>query len=269
MRYLLSSDIHEEFEDFKLPDQVPSDIDAVLIAGDIWTKGRAVRRLERIAEWCGVPIVATAGNHDYYGDSIIRSDQRMQEAATASQYDIRILNPGTTVIGDCRIIGATLWTDYRLRNASGDNWSERHACHSVMNDHVKIRWGGGNFRKVKPEDLATLHFKHRTYIEEQLAIPHEGQTLVMTHHAPSEMSVKFRGKAEMVDNAYASNLEGLILDHSPQVWVHGHTHNAEEYDIGETSIVSNPKGYPGQNPDFDFLRVYETKPDVDWVMDIN
>lgn len=255
MKFLLWSDIHEEFEQLTLPEDKP-DVDAILVAGDIWTKGRAVTRLERIAEWAGVPIIATAGNHDYYGDSIYKSDERMQRAADQSGYDIRFLNPGVTVIGNCRIVGATLWTDYALRNTGGSSFPAKYACQNAMNDHVKIRWGQGDFRKVSPGDLERLHHQHKSFIEETLNLHHDGPTLVMTHHAPSEMSVKFREKEEMIDHAYASNLENLILDCEPQVWVHGHTHNPEDYEIGTTRVLSNPKGYPGQDIAFDMMKVF-------------
>lgn len=181
----------------------------------------------------------------------------MRQAAHDSAFDIRFLNPGTTKVGECRIIAATLWTDYRLRCPEGPNWVERNACENIMNDHRKIRWGNGNFRKVSADDLASIHLEHRSFIKNALMKDHEGPTLVMTHHAPSEMSVRFRETVQKEDHAYASNLEGLILDHAPDIWLHGHTHHAEDYAIGATRVISNPKGYPGQNPEFDMLKVFE------------
>lgn len=256
-RFLIWSDIHEEFEDLSLPEGGPGDVDAILVAGDIWTKGRAVRKLERIAQWAGVPVIATAGNHDYYGTSMLKADEYFARDAAASPHDIRFLNPGVTEVAGCRIIGATLWTDYRLRCPSGPNWAERTACEQVMNDHKRIRWGYGSFRPVTPDDLASVHLKHKAYIAEELSRPHHGPTLVMTHHAPSEMSVKFNGKPDLIDHAYASNLEEMILDLAPDVWLHGHTHNSEHYEIGKTRVLANPKGYPDQDTGFDMLRVYE------------
>ena len=256
-RFLIWSDLHEEFADLALPAEGPGDIDAILVAGDVWTKGRAVRRLERVADWAGVPIVLTPGNHDYYGTSMFKGDAYMARDAEASDRDIRFLNPGTTEVAGCRIIAAALWTDYRLRRPTGPNWLERNACEGIMNDHRRIRWGHGSFRPVTSDDLASVHLKHRDYIAHKLAEPFDGPTLVMTHHAPSEFSVRFRGREEVVDHAYASNLEGLILDHAPQAWVHGHTHNAEAYEIGSTRILSHPRGYPDQETGFDPLKVFE------------
>jgi predicted phosphodiesterase len=258
-RFLIWSDIHEEFEDLALPDAPPENIDAILVAGDIWTKGRAVRKLDRIAEWAGVPIIATAGNHDYYGTSMAKGDEYFSRHAAASPHDIRFLNPGCTVVGGCRIVAATLWTDYRLRRPEGDNFSERQACENVMNDHRAIRWGYGNFRRVSPEDLASVHRKHKDYIRSVLAIPFDGPTLVMTHHAPAEHSVRHGDGPTLVDHAYASNLEDLIHEYAPEIWVHGHTHHQEDYQIGSTRILANAKGYPDQENGFELMRVYEVE----------
>lgn len=263
MKFMIWGDIHSEFEEFPLPDEKPDNIDCILCPGDIWTKGRAVQKLERIAEWAGCPVVATAGNHDYYGDSIWKSNERMETQAEQSSYDIRMLLPGVTEVAGTRIIGAPLWTDYRLRQKEGDNWEIRHACESAMNDHKRIRWGFGNFRRVSSHDLATLHKEHKAFIEKELKTPFDGPTLVMTHHAPSEQSLKFNNKPELIDHAYASNLEDMILDYAPEIWIHSHTHNREDYEIGPCRVLSNAKGYPGQETGFDPLAVFEITPRVE------
>ena len=38
-------------------------------------------------------------------------------------------------------------------------------------------------------------------------------------------------------------LSGEIIDHSPDLWVHGHTHNSLDYALGRTRVVVNPCGY--------------------------
>jgi hypothetical protein len=32
------------------------------------------------------------------------------------------------------------------------------------------------------------------------------------------------------------------------LWVHGHTHNAVDYQVGQGRVVSNPRGYVGREP---------------------
>lgn len=47
-----------------------------------------------------------------------------------------------------------------------------------------------------------------------------------------------------MNGAYASSLDFFIDDH-PQIvlWVHGHTHETFDYEIGNTRIFCNPRGY--------------------------
>jgi hypothetical protein len=49
-----------------------------------------------------------------------------------------------------------------------------------------------------------------------------------------------------MNGGYRSNLEDLIFDH-PQikVWCHGHMHDACDYMIGSTRVLTNPRGYKG------------------------
>lgn len=48
--------------------------------------------------------------------------------------------------------------------------------------------------------------------------------------------------------AYASDLEPILLSRKPDLWVHGHVHNSNDYRIGTTRVVSNPKGMGRRDP---------------------
>ena len=69
--------------------------------------------------------------------------------------------------------------------------------------------------------------------------------------------MKYRSTEELHDHAYASNLDDMILDTQPDYWIHGHTHNPESYQIGVTKVLANPKGYPGDNPDFNKMKIFD------------
>ena len=43
--------------------------------------------------------------------------------------------------------------------------------------------------------------------------------------------------------AYASDLDMLIEDRQPRLWIHGHVHQALDRTIGVTRVVCNPLGY--------------------------
>lgn len=67
---------------------------------------------------------------------------------------------------------------------------------------------------------------------------------MITHHAPSLRSVPELYKADLLSAAYASNLEGFIESANIALWIHGHTHQSQDYPIGNTRILCNPRGYP-------------------------
>lgn len=46
---------------------------------------------------------------------------------------------------------------------------------------------------------------------------------------------------------YASDLEELVARSRARLWVHGHIHAVSDYQIAETRVVCNPRGYPFQN----------------------
>ena len=55
------------------------------------------------------------------------------------------------------------------------------------------------------------------------------------------------------DKTDASNLDEIVENSGAALWLHGHTHVSQDYWIGSTRVVCNPRGYAGYelNPDFD------------------
>lgn len=76
-----------------------------------------------------------------------------------------------------------------------------------------------------------------------IATPHDGPTVVVTHHAPSAKSVGVPITA--ADAAFASDLEETVLRHRPSLWVHGHIRWHSDYVFGDTRVSANPRGYQG------------------------
>ncbi|SMC32287.1 Predicted phosphoesterase [Fulvimarina manganoxydans] len=239
------SDLHDDICAPAL--QVPFEIedagaDVIVVAGDIdgrlSTRGRLL--LEGIRRRLpNTPIVAVAGNHDFWRGSIDREIERTRERLHDD--GIHILDGDTVVLAGVRFVGATLWTDYCV---AGDDFVAKRQAAAVMNDFRYIRTGSGADRgRLRPDRLQSLHARHRRYIEGVLAQPFYGPTVVVTHHAPLATSLQHAKVTEPEDGAYASDLGETIARYKPDVWVHGHVHVARDYDVGETRIVANPRGY--------------------------
>ena len=37
-------------------------------------------------------------------------------------------------------------------------------------------------------------------------------------------------------------MDDYILEHQPHLWIHGHTHESFDYELGNTRMVCNPRG---------------------------
>lgn len=133
---LLSSGVKDD-----LP--VPAGVDLIIIAGDYHKATKAVDYAR--ARFGEMPIVMLAGNHEHYrtGLSVAKGINRMRAAAEA---DRKVNDRVTHVLEDetvelvlndqaVRIIGATLWTDFRL---FGDPAGHSAYAQSAMNDYKYI-----------------------------------------------------------------------------------------------------------------------------------
>lgn len=252
MRLLILSDLHREHwgDSAPKPDLSISKPDVVILAGDIDKQINAVLWAE--TAFMGLPVLYVAGNHEAYGSNLEPTLDKIQQAAGRS-HNVQFLNADSFVVYNAvldqsvRFIGATLWTDFKV---FGEDHQEEAMFKSAqyMNDYHVIRLANENYRLLQPRDTAELHFQHRKYIADQLAIPFDGKTVVVTHMAPSFFSVPDEYKADIVSAAYASNLDDLVA--KADLWIHGHTHNSFDYRIQEGSlsqnsgrVVCNPCGY--------------------------
>ena len=160
---------------------------------------------------------------------------------------IELLASGESVqLGGVRFIGATLWSDFRLR--PDREISARAEYDHGMLDRKRITSTRTGYGRWLARDAGALHAEHRGAIEAELARPHAGPTVVVTHHAPHAGSLSTGQWEEEIDASYASDL-GAIMEGqtAPALWLHGHTHLAVDYRVGSTRVVSNPRGYGDEN----------------------
>ena len=67
---------------------------------------------------------------------------------------------------------------------------------------------------------------------------------MVTHHLPAMMSIAKRFGNDLLNAAFASRLEDIIEKTRPELWIHGHTHVPCDYELFETRVICNPRGYP-------------------------
>lgn len=120
-----------------------------------------------------------------------------------------------------------------------------------MNNCKRVRNSQKGYRKLLPVDTRAAHLASVKKLAAFFETHDPRRTVVVTHHAPSILSLPERRRAELISCAYASHLDDLIRRHQPTLWVHGHIHHSIDYWIGRTRVVANPQGYPEKvNPGF-------------------
>jgi predicted phosphodiesterase len=233
MKLHILSDLHTEFAAFVPPE---TDADAVILAGDI---GVGVEGVRWAAHHFPVqPVIYVPGNHEFYGHDIGLS----AELQAAAPDNIAVLVDDALVLDGVRFLGSTLWTDFKL-HGEGEAWFARERARRCMNDFVRIRNGGHKFR---PEDSVVLHEASRTWLVSQLEQSFDGPTVVISHHLPALKSIAPRYANDALNPAFASRLEEVIERYRPALWIHGHTHDPCDYELFQTRVVCNPRGYPGE-----------------------
>jgi Icc-related predicted phosphoesterase len=246
MKLWIFSDLHLEFGS-RFDVDPPPDADVAICAGDVLTKG-VVPSLRWLGERLSrrLPVIFVAGNHEFYNGSVLEG---ISDARAVLDYpDLHYLENGKVEIDGVQFVGGTLWTDFRLFGHNPEV-SMAHAAHG-MNDYTKIKLSKKPFRKFKPIDAYRKHLETREYIAAELRAYRRDKTVVVTHFAPSPKSIASGFRLDPLSPCYASDLEELILETSPQVWVHGHVHHRNDYLVGSTRMVSNSRGYPGERTNF-------------------
>jgi 3',5'-cyclic AMP phosphodiesterase CpdA len=254
MRALIISDLHqgEGGVDYD-PAGIRAPFDLVIVAGD------ATGRLTHSLKWLhdhfgGSPVVYVAGNHDFYRsgerDGGFTIEGEMEDGRElAARRGIHFLENDRIDLGEIRILGATLWTDLRSKlhhsQSAADGEVKRR-----MNDYRRIhRYSSTRgSRPISPEFTRAMHYASRTWFDAEMAKPFAGNTVVVTHHAPTLQSLP--DQTDVLNHAYASDLTSVITLGKPVLWVHGHIHCQSDYRLGETRILCNPLGREGERSGF-------------------
>ncbi|MFM2088774.1 MAG: hypothetical protein RLZZ237_3643 [Pseudomonadota bacterium] len=243
MRLLILSDLHLEVWCDTAPaiDITASRPDAVILAGDIDTGSKAIAWAART--FGALPVLYVHGNHEGYGHQLEQMHGAIHDAcasANAQGANIRLLDGGKVVLNGVRFLGATLWTDFLLFGAERLE-EAMTAAQSYMPDYKHISTGGATPRLLCASDTALLHASHKAWLVQELAQPFDGQTVVITHMAPSMLSVAEEYANNLGSPAFASQLDQLVAQ--ADLWVHGHMHATLDYRIGGCRVVCNPCGY--------------------------
>ena len=246
MKLHILSDLHLGVAGFDAP---RTDADVVVLAGDITRPARALAWATRFEQ----PVVYVPGNHEFYGGSLDGTVAELKRLAAGSR--VRVLDDDAVVIDGVRFLGSTLWSDFNLFDSAAERAAAMAQARAFMRDFSVIRLRDGDDALFSPEESAARFARHAAWLERQLATPHAGPTVVVTHHAPSRQSIHPRFTGSPINACFVSDAERLLRGRRAALWIHGHTHDSFDYQVEGTRVVCNSRGYAkdgvNENAQFD------------------
>jgi len=244
----IMSDIHNEFvrqesgSDYFVPELADDKASILILAGDIGLLSRKPTWLGFISQcssqFKGVFLVE--GNHEWYHGNIEKHSYRKAIA----EHWIQNTHTEHLIFEEEKIaiIGATLWTDF-----FGGNPIAMFDVSQGLQDYRLIKVGT-DYHRLTPEYILALHHRQKTKLFKD--VDHYaglGYTvIVVTHHHPSLLGIAPYYQNDPLNAGFVSDLEKEVLAKKRAYWICGHSHTAMKYEIGETKVICNPKGYPDE-----------------------
>lgn len=239
MKIKLLSDLHLEgrqgYHKKEQPWAQYNGEDVLVLAGDIAVGADAVSTAFAYFKALGFKeIVYVPGNHEYY-----HYDRNEHEAikAVARVMKVHFLDANEIVkIQDVSFFGGTLWTNF-----GNDNLVKLTAKNYINDFKVIKNW--------TPDDAVKEYIRQSDFIKTAIRQT-EGKKCVVTHFLPAQEAVAERFKSNSVvfllNKYFANSLDHYLSTISNTTWMFGHTHDAMDFYIGETRLISNPLGYPNE-----------------------
>lgn len=224
--------VHHPTPDLLVQALADKDVDILVVAGDIANKFTpyGIDYLSALSKICS-SLIFVLGNHDLFVDG----PTKVFSACTdfmAQHKNTYILENNNIEIGGVNFIGATMW--YPRPNGT--------------------TLGFVDFMHIPGADPWIFEQNRKT--QEVFAEQITEESIVVTHHMPSFKSTPPQYVRSPLNEFFVCDVEDLIMEKQPRLWLHGHTHTACNYTIGNTRVLCNPYGYFGQemntgfNPNF-------------------
>ena len=234
MKIQVMSDLHNEFM-YSPRVILKTDADVIVLAGDIDVGLKGVKWAIDISKAHNKPVIYVFGNHEYYHQYLpnLMTDAKYMTIGT----NVHLLENDVFIYKNVRFLGATLWTDFYACGKS-KQLEAMDYCQHHMSDYEVINHGG-----LMPYNILDIHKVSLVWLKKQLSTPFQGKTVIISHHAPSLKSCHY--ELDLMSAGFVNKLDKLMYKYCVNLWIHGHTHEVDDYMIGSTRVVSNQFGYFG------------------------
>lgn len=234
-RIWILSDLHLDDKSTYIPTPPAEGYDVAVLAGDIGPS--PLKALWFAESTFAKPAIVVAGNHEYHSSGTY--ERKLSEGRRRSEKQFQgahFLENQSVVIAGMRFLGCTLWTDFALDD---DQARGMHIAGTAMPEFMHLAKAGGGW--MTAADILAIHYESIAWLDAMFAEPFDGPTVVITHHAPSKLSVSDEFQDSELNVAFASHLDRHIERWQPELWIHGHIHQSSDYDLSGTRVICNPK----------------------------
>jgi len=231
------------------------DVEAILLGGDIHYSpdglGEMLREI-RATQHDATSLIVVPGNGEYARQELGESRRQYRAAVESVPGAVFLDDQAVVLSSGLRVIGSTLWSLVAEDEISRYSAALADEGWQGVDD---IRLGD---RFLTLHDTNELHLAARSFLAGQLrnlSDAERGRTVVCTHFWPTLRP--FAGRPGVPDEewcqVFGADLDALIAESGPRLWLCGHVHTTHEVTIGSTQIASNPRAGDGPqsvNPDF-------------------
>ena len=258
MKIQLLSDLHLEVHPAFAPPPAPG-ADVLVLAGDIgsYQKGSrltdddfGLRRFSPLHGW-PVPVLFLPGNHEY--DMLDFDDAHARLRATCERLGMHWIEREVLLLQGVRFVGTTLWSDFDALGPAADQpgatlgqqLAAREKAFRAANFYLRTTGGTRGGEPLLAAQVRDLALECRQWLQQALAQPHDGTTVVVTHFAPSLRSADPRYGLTPGTAGFCNAWDDLLA--GADLWLHGHLHAPSDYRQGRCRVVANPMGYARKN----------------------
>jgi predicted phosphodiesterase len=266
MQIQLLSDLHLEVHPHFVPTPAPG-ADVLVLAGDIGSYQAGsqladadfgLARFSPLPQYAGwpTPVLFVPGNHEYDGQDFDSADARLR--ATCERLGLIWLEREVVELRGTRFIGTTLWSDFDALGPPandtaatlGQQLKARDKAFRAANYYLKKNSATRQGLPMLADGIREQALVCQQWLRRALALPFDGNTVVVTHFAPSLHSADPRYGRTPGTAGFCNALDGLLPQ--AQLWLHGHLHAPSDYTQHGCRVVANPLGYARKNEQVHF-----------------
>ena len=251
MKIAVASDLHTEWNTF---DIASCDAELVFLVGDIGSGTDGVEwTIQQFNKFNNTKmVILIPGNHDFYGcNDVYEQLDTMKKIAEGTK--VHILYNEFIDYKTYRILGSTLWSDFKLHgnqtlgmiNSIAFKPGSNNSRHSIA-DFDKIGWK--NSGNITAEIMVEENKKAVDFIFDNLN--NEMTNVVLTHFPPAAI-ISYRNSIYNPDDPaapyFTNTLDNNIGYSDIKFWFYGHNHDSNRYEIAETTLIGWMKGYNKSN----------------------